>query len=158
MLSRGGSPGSVAPPPAAEPLPALAGGLEGTVRGISAFRTPNAQFYRIDTALIIPRVGTEGWSLTVDGDVERPFTLTYDELVRMPLVERDITLTCVSNEVGGPYISTANFVGVPLRDVLLEAVADTAEDDVALLVMRAHPEGQPRTSRQVTDDLRSASG
>jgi hypothetical protein len=85
VLSRGASPSSVALPVAAEALPTLPGGLESTVRGISAFRTPNAQFYRIDTALVIPRVSTDGWSLTIDGDVERPYTITYDELLAMPM-------------------------------------------------------------------------
>ena len=104
LLGRGASPEAVTLPAAAETLTPLPTGLENTVRGISAFRTPNADFYRIDTALVIPRVSTDGWKLTIDGDVDRPYSLTFDELLAMPLVERDITLTCVSNEVGGPYI------------------------------------------------------
>jgi hypothetical protein len=111
VLGRGATPASVTLPAAAEPLPALPRGLEDTVRGISAFRTPNSQFYRIDTALVIPRVSVDDWSLTIDGDVERPFSLTFDELLRMPLVEADITLTCVSNEVGGQYVGAARKVG-----------------------------------------------
>jgi len=120
-LGRGASPEAVALPAAAEPLTALPQGIEGTVRGISSFRTPNAEFYRIDTALVIPRVSTDGWKLTIDGDVERPYSLTFDELLRMPLVERDITLTCVSNEVGGPYIGGARWLGVRTKDLLERA-------------------------------------
>ena len=118
VLSRGASPEAVALPAAAEPLAVLPRGLEDTVRGISAFRTPNSQFYRIDTALVIPRVSTDGWKLTIDGDVENPFSLTFDELLKMPLVERDITLTCVSNEVGGPYVGGARWLGVRTKDLL----------------------------------------
>ena len=130
VLSRGASPSSVALPVAAEALPTLPGGLESTVRGISAFRTPNAQFYRIDTALVIPRVSTDGWSLTIDGDVERPYTITYDELLAMPMVERDITLTCVSNEVGGPYIGAARWLGVRTKDLLERAGVRPGADQI----------------------------
>ena len=121
VLSRGLSPDAVALPAAAEPLAALPRGLEGTVRGISAFTTPNAQFYRIDTALVIPRVSVDGWTLTIDGDVDRPYSLTFDELLAMPLVERDITLTCVSNEVGGQYVGAARWLGVRTSDLLERA-------------------------------------
>ena len=129
-LTRGVSPSSVILPPAAEALPALPRGLEGTMRGISSFRTPNAEFYRIDTALVIPRVGTEGWSLTIDGDVERPFEISYAELLRMPMVERDITLTCVSNEVGGPYVGGARWLGVRTKDLLERAGVRAGVDQI----------------------------
>ena len=129
-LSRGGSPSSVTLPPATDPLPPLPGGVEGRVRGIAAFRTPNKAFYRIDTALVIPRVTVDGWSLTVDGDVERPFELSYAELIRMPLVERDITLTCVSNEVGGPYVGAARWLGVRTKDLLERAGIKPGVDQI----------------------------
>src|SRR4029078_2494438 len=80
-----------------------------------------SEFYRIDTALVIPRVSADGWKLTIDGDVERPYSLTFDELLRMPLVERDITLTCVSNEVGGPYVGAARWLGGRTKDLLERA-------------------------------------
>ena len=127
-LSRAGSPSTVTLPPAAEPLTPLPRGLEETVRGISAFRTPNKEFYRIDTALVIPRVSVEGWKLTIDGEVDRPYTVTFDDLLAMPLVERDITLTCVSNEVGGPYIGGARWLGVRTRDLLERAGVRTGAD------------------------------
>ena len=130
LLSRGRSPASVVLPAAAEPLAPLAPGLESTVRGVSAFRTPNTDFYRIDTALVIPRVSTDGWTLTVDGDVERPYTITYAELLAMPMVERDITLTCVSNEVGGPYVGAARWLGVRTRDLLERAGVRSSADQI----------------------------
>ena len=130
VLARGLSPSSVTLPAAAEPLAPLPGGLEGSVRGISAFRTPNSQFYRIDTALVIPRVKADGWTLTIDGDVDRPVEITYAELLAMPLVERDITLTCVSNEVGGPYVGAARWLGVRTKDLLEQAGVRPGVDQV----------------------------
>ncbi|HYN67702.1 MAG TPA: molybdopterin-dependent oxidoreductase [Ornithinibacter sp.] len=130
VVSRGVSPDSVTLPAAAEPLPPLPRGLEGNVRGISAFRTPTAQFYRIDTALVIPRVSVDGWKLTIDGDVDRPYSLTFDELLAMPLVERDITLTCVSNEVGGPYVGAARWLGVRTSDLLERAGVRSGVDQI----------------------------
>ena len=100
------------------------------MRGISAFRTPNSQFYRIDTALVIPRVSVDGWKLTIDGDVDRPFSLTFDELLAMPLIERDITLTCVSNEVGGPYVGAARWLGVRTSDLLERAGVRSGVDQI----------------------------
>ncbi|MEU4444311.1 molybdopterin-dependent oxidoreductase [Actinosynnema sp. NPDC050801] len=103
------------------PAPAIPAGADFAAEGTPTFITPNADFYRIDTALSVPRIRAEDWVLRVHGMVDRELTLRYDDLRRRDLVERTITMVCVSNEVGGPYISTANFVGVPLRDVLLEA-------------------------------------
>ena len=79
---------------------------------------------------MIPRVSTDGWKLTIDGDVERPYSLTFDELLRMPLVERDITLTCVSNEVGGPYIGGARWLGVRTKDLLERAGVKPGVDQI----------------------------
>ena len=130
VVARGGSPSAVALPAAAEPLGVLPKGLEETVRGIAAFRTPNEQFYRIDTSLIIPRVSTDGWSLTIDGDVDSPFEISYEELLAMPMVERDITLTCVSNEVGGQYVGGARWLGVRTKDLLARAGVRGGADQV----------------------------
>ncbi|WP_367134590.1 molybdopterin-dependent oxidoreductase [Saccharothrix sp. HUAS TT1] len=103
------------------PAPAVPPGADFAAEGTPAFITPNEDFYRIDTALSVPRVRAEDWVLRVHGMVDRELNLRYDDLRRRDLVERTVTMVCVSNEVGGPYISTANFVGVPLREVLLEA-------------------------------------
>lgn len=85
---------------------------------LSPFITPNDEFYRIDTVLSFPRITTAEWSLTIDGMVDRPRTITWDELMAMPQVERVITLTCVSNEVGGRLVGNAVWRGVLLRDIL----------------------------------------
>ncbi len=89
--------------------------------GTPEFVTPNAGFYRVDTALTVPQVRTEDWSLRLHGMVDREVRYRYGDLRNRPLVERTITMTCVSNEVGGTYVSTANFIGVDLADLLDEA-------------------------------------
>jgi DMSO/TMAO reductase YedYZ molybdopterin-dependent catalytic subunit len=80
--------------------------------------TSNADFYRIDTALTVPQIEAADWRLSVTGLVDRPFELTYDELLDMDTVEVPVTLMCVSNEVGGNLIGNAVWQGVPLADVL----------------------------------------
>ncbi|MFJ6670913.1 molybdopterin-dependent oxidoreductase [Actinosynnema sp. NPDC091369] len=114
----------------ASPAPPLPPNADFAAEGTPAFITPNADFYRIDTALSVPRIRAEDWVLRVHGMVDRGLVLRYDDLRRRDLVERTVTLVCVSNEVGGPYISTANFVGVPLRDVLLEAGVRAGADQL----------------------------
>ncbi|WP_410588131.1 molybdopterin-dependent oxidoreductase [Amycolatopsis sp. lyj-23] len=89
--------------------------------GTPPFLTRNADFYRVDTALTVPQVRTEDWSLRLHGLVDRERRYRYGDIRNRPLVERTITMTCVSNEVGGTYVSTANFIGVDLADLLEEA-------------------------------------
>jgi DMSO/TMAO reductase YedYZ molybdopterin-dependent catalytic subunit len=102
------------------------------VDGISPLLTPNRDFYRIDVNLLVPQVSADGWKLDVKGRVERPFAITYDELLAMPMEEHDVTLACVSNEVGGHLISTARWLGTPLLALLERAgIAATADQVVA---------------------------
>jgi DMSO/TMAO reductase YedYZ molybdopterin-dependent catalytic subunit len=91
--------------------------------GLSPFVTPTADFFRIDTALSIPRVDPSSWSLSIDGLVDRPFSLTFDELLALDAVEVPVTLQCVSNEVGGDLVGNAVWQGVPLALLLDRAGA-----------------------------------
>ena len=112
-------------------LPALPAGLEEKYDGISTFVTERSKFYRVDTNLTVPVVDVGSWKLTVDGDVDQEVTFTFDELTRMDVVEHDITLTCVSNEVGGNLVGAARWLGVPLRDVLDRAgIGNTRADQI----------------------------
>ena len=118
-------------PAAAEPAPAFPEGLEGKYPGIAPLRTPNADFYRIDTRLTLPVIDRDTWTLTIDGDVDQEISLSFDDLLEMPLIERDITLTCVSNEVGGPYVGGTRWTGVRLTDLLDRAgIGSTGADQI----------------------------
>jgi len=110
-------------PRAARPLPAVPAAVAVDVAGVAPFVTPNADFYRVDTALIVPQVRSEDWTLDVTGLVDRPLRLRFDELLRRVLVEADITMTCVSNPVGGDLVGHARWLGVPVRELLEEAGA-----------------------------------
>ncbi|RZQ66138.1 molybdopterin-binding protein [Amycolatopsis suaedae] len=110
--------GPLVPARAAPPIPADA---DFAKLGTPTFLTPNRDFYRVDVALSVPQVRAEDWSLRLHGMVDREVRYRYSDIRDRPLVERTITMTCVSNEVGGPYVSTANFVGVDLGDLLREA-------------------------------------
>lgn len=108
-----------APLSAAGRVPA---GADLRIPGMMPFTTPNAAFYRVDTALTVPQVNADTWRLRIHGKgVTKPLEFTYQDLLRRPLIERDITLTCVSNEVGGPYVGNARWIGVPLAELLKEA-------------------------------------
>jgi DMSO/TMAO reductase YedYZ molybdopterin-dependent catalytic subunit len=105
-------------------------GTELSVPGLGPFFTPNERFYRIDTALLVPAVMAEDWSLRVHGMVEREITLDYERLLARPLIERDITLCCVSNPVGGRYAGNARWIGAPLKDLLEEAGVAPGADQI----------------------------
>jgi len=123
-----GRPEDVTLPAPADPAPPFPAGLDRTVPGITPWRTPPGRFYRVDTRLDVPVLSSSDWRLEIDGDVPRRVTLTFDELLAMPMIERDITLTCVSNSVGGPYAGGARWLGVRLTDVLDRAgVGDRAD-------------------------------
>lgn len=103
------------------PAPPIPTGAAFPELGTPTFITPAADFYRIDINLEVPQLRAEDATLRISGMVDTPLEFTFDDIRSMPLVEKTITMTCVSNEVGGPYVSTANFVGVPLLDLLDQA-------------------------------------
>ena len=107
--------------PSAESSGVLATDTELGVEGIASFVTPNSDFYRIDTALVVPQVSKDSWTLKIDGLVDNPMELTFDDLLARPQIERYITLSCVSNEVGGDLVGNARWQGVLLKDLLDEA-------------------------------------
>ncbi len=117
-------------PKASEPLAPLPASVQAPVPGMTPFITPNADFYRIDTAVIVPQVTAEEWTLTFDGMVRRPFTITYAELLDMPMVERDVTIMCVSNPIGGDLIGTARWLGTPLLPLLERAGIEPGADQL----------------------------
>lgn len=96
------------------------------VDGLSPYIVPNGDFYRIDVSPNPPYVISEEWTLRVTGMVERELTVTYADLLARDLVEEVVTLSCVSNQVGGDLVGNARWTGVPLRELLEEAGVDPA--------------------------------
>jgi DMSO/TMAO reductase YedYZ molybdopterin-dependent catalytic subunit len=108
-------------PRAAVPAAPLPPGANLKIPGLSSFITPNSSFYRVDTAIVLPEILPANWHLRVHGMVQREITLSFDDLIKRPLVEDYVTLCCVSNPVGGPYIGNAKWLGASLRSLLREA-------------------------------------
>ena len=106
------------PSVAAAPVPA---GASLNVPGITPFFTSDNSFYRVDTDLVVPQVSPQDWTLQITGMVDHPIELTFDDLLRRPLIEHDMTLVCVSNAVGGPYAGNARWLGASLPALLRQA-------------------------------------
>ncbi|HEX4897689.1 MAG TPA: molybdopterin-dependent oxidoreductase [Candidatus Limnocylindrales bacterium] len=105
----------------------LPAGADLGLEGLTPIVVPNQDFYRIDTALLVPNVDRDSWRLRIHGLVEREVTLSYADLLELPVVEQYVTIACVSNRVGGDLIGNARWTGVRLRDVLdLAGVKDGA--------------------------------
>lgn len=108
-------------PTPASPAPAVPAGAELGLEDLATYLTPNETFYRIDTALTVPQVDPATWSLRVTGLVDEPYSISWDDLLALPLVEHHVTLACVSNEVGGDLIGNALWLGYPIRELLARA-------------------------------------
>lgn len=130
-------------PRPAKPLPPVPAATSVGVDGVTPWTTPNGDFYRIDTALVMPQVETAGWELVVHGMVDRRLRLTYDDLLSRPLVEADVTVACVSNEVGGHLIGNARWLGVPLRSLLEEAGVSPRADQLVGRAVDGFTTGAP---------------
>ncbi|GAA3704823.1 molybdopterin-dependent oxidoreductase [Gordonia hankookensis] len=103
------------PRSAAPPVPVAA---DLRIPGATPFVTTNDDFYRIDTALQVPSLTTGDWSLRIHGMVDNEIRIGWDELLAMPMTERMVTLTCVSNVIGGDLIGNARWLGVPMKTLL----------------------------------------
>jgi DMSO/TMAO reductase YedYZ molybdopterin-dependent catalytic subunit len=121
---------SITLPAPSDPAPALPAGVSVNVPGVAPFITPNEDFYRIDTTLITPLLRAEDWTLRIHGMVQREITVSYADLLKGPLVERDVTLMCVSNEVGGDLTGNARWLGLPIGPLLTSAGPKTGADMV----------------------------
>jgi DMSO/TMAO reductase YedYZ molybdopterin-dependent catalytic subunit len=118
-------------PAARTPAPPVPAGADLKLDDLAPYVTPNSDFYRIDTALIVPQLNPQDWSLEVRGLVDEPFTLTWDELMELPMEEHYVTLSCVSNAVGGDLVGNALWLGYPIR-ALLERAKPQAGADMVL--------------------------
>jgi DMSO/TMAO reductase YedYZ molybdopterin-dependent catalytic subunit len=105
-------------------------GTDFRIPGLSPFVTPNAAFYRVDTALVLPQVPPDSWKLRIHGLVEREIEVSFADLLRRPLIETFVTLTCVSDPVGGPYIGNARWLGASLASLIREARPRAGADQI----------------------------
>ena len=113
--------------------PDLARGTEITdIPGLSPFYTPTAGFYRVDTALVIPQVPASSWQLRIHGMVDHPMTLTLNDLMKLPMADHDVTLTCVSETVGGGYIGNARWQGTMLAPILKKAGVQRGANQIVM--------------------------
>ncbi|HEX5728379.1 molybdopterin-dependent oxidoreductase [Microbacterium sp.] len=136
--------------PAARSAVTVPAGAELGIPGLSPLFTPNADFYRVDTALTVPSIDPAAWRLVIDGMVDQRVELSFDDLVGMGLDEFAITLTCVSNEVGGELLGNAIWLGIPVRDVLRLAGPKPGADMVLSRSIDGFTAGTPLES--LTDD------
>jgi DMSO/TMAO reductase YedYZ molybdopterin-dependent catalytic subunit len=105
-------------PQIASPAPPIPPGVQPAGVDLPSFITSNADFYRIDTSLSVPQIARDDWKLRIHGMVDREITYTLADLAKFEVVERPVTLTCVSNPVGGNLMSNAMWTGYRVRDLL----------------------------------------
>ena len=122
---------------------ALPPGADLHIPGLAPFVTPNGSFYRVDTALVLPQVDPSSWQLRIHGMVSREITLTFDQLIKRPLIEDYITVCCVSNPVDGPYIGNAKWLGASLAAVLRQAGIKAGADQLLCTSVDGFTSGTP---------------
>ena len=128
------------------PAPPLPRGSDLNIPGLSSFITPvtpNDRFYRVDTALLVPQVDPATWRLRIHGMVRREVTLTFADLLRRPLIEAYVTLACVSNPVGGPYVGNARWLGASLADLIRQASPLAGADQLLCTSVDGFTSGTP---------------
>ncbi len=140
-------------PRPAVPAPPLPAGSNLNIPGLSSFITPDSSFYRVDTALLVPQVDPASWQLRIHGMVQREVTITFAELLRRPLIEAYVTLTCVSDPVGGPYVGNAKWLGASLADLIRQARPLAGADQLLCTSVDGFTSGTPL---QVVLDGRNA--
>ena len=130
-------------PTPAQPAPPLPAGTDLKIPGLSTFITPNKSFYRVDTAIVVPEILPAHWQLRIHGMVQRDLVLTFEDLIKRPLIEDWITLCCVSNPVAGPYIGNAKWLGASLRSILQEAGIRAGADQLLCTSSDGFTSGTP---------------
>ena len=130
-------------PRPAVPAPPLPPGSDLKIPGLSSFITPNGSFYRVDTALLLPQVDPATWQLRIHGMVQREVTINFAELLKRPLIEDYLTLTCVSDPVGGPYVGNAKWLGASLATLIRQARPLAGADQLLCTSVDGFTSGTP---------------
>ena len=136
-------------PKAAKPV-VVPAGAQLDVKGVTPYVMPNEDFYRIDTALVVPQLDTAGWSLKVHGMVDQEVTIDWATLLTKPMQDALVTLMCVSNEVGGDLTGNAVWTGWPVRELLKAAGPQPGADMVLSTSIDGWTAGTPLSV--LTDD------
>jgi DMSO/TMAO reductase YedYZ molybdopterin-dependent catalytic subunit len=130
-------------PVPARPGPVLPAGTQFDIPGLSPFITPNSSFYRVDTAIVLPQVPSTSWTLRIHGMVEKEMEISFRELIRRPLIEDYVTLCCVSNPVGGPYVGNARWLGASVASLLRQAGIRAGADQLLCTSADGFTSGTP---------------
>jgi DMSO/TMAO reductase YedYZ molybdopterin-dependent catalytic subunit len=125
------------------PAPPQPAGTDFRLPGLSPFVTPNDKFYRVDEALVLPQVPPSAWNLRIHGMVQKEIRISFRDLLKRPLIEDWITLCCVSNPVGGPYIGNAKWLGASLASLLREAGIRHGADQIVATSADGFTSGTP---------------
>ncbi len=133
-------------PRPSSPAPSLDAGASLAIPGLAPYLTPSNDFYRVDTALLVPQVPAADWTLRIHGLVDNEIELTFQDLLNMPLIERRVTLACVSNEVGGEYIGNATWLGVRIDELLKQVGVNGDADAVKSTAVDGFTVGTPLTA------------
>ncbi len=116
--------------PKSKSLPPAPAGVDLGIEGLSPFFTPNKNFYLIDASQGAPNVSRAAWRLRIHGMVDKEININFDDLLARPQFETDVTISCVSNEVGGDLVGTARWQGIRLDDLLSEAGIKPEADQI----------------------------
>ncbi len=135
------------------PAPAIPASVQPKGVALPSFVTSNADFYRIDTALTVPQLSRTDWQLRIHGMVDREVTYRFEDLARFDAVEEVVTLTCVSNPIGGELISNATWIGYRVRDLLAEAGVQDDADMVLSMSTDGWTAGTPLEALTAEDTL-----
>ncbi len=130
-------------PRPASPAPRLPAGSDLKIPGLTSFITPDDSFYRVDTALLVPQVDPATWRLRIHGMVQREVTITFADLLKRPLIEAYVTLTCVSDPVGGPFAGNARWLGASLADLIRQARPRAGADQLLSTSVDGFTSGTP---------------
>jgi DMSO/TMAO reductase YedYZ molybdopterin-dependent catalytic subunit len=130
-------------PRPAVPAPPLPPGSNLNIPGLTSFVTPDDSFYRVDTALLAPQVHPATWQLRIHGMVQREVTINVADLLRLPLIEAWVTLTCVSDTVGGSYVGNAKWLGASLADLIRQARPLAGADQLLSTSVDGYTSGTP---------------
>ena len=126
--------------------------------GISPEITPVQAFYVVSKNFVDPSIPAAGWGLAVGGMVDKPFSLSLAQLSALPSTSEYVTLECISNNVGGPWISTGSFTGVSLRDLLAMAGPQAGGTWVAFKARDGYQESLPISVIQSAPEILVAYG